>query len=321
MIKIDIISGFLGAGKTTLIKKILKEKPLDEKIAIIENEFGEIGIDGTLLRQGGVEIREISSGCICCSLTDNFEKSLVEVIRLYNPDRVIIEPTGIAKLSDVLKNCRPAVKKGDVKIGMCLAVVNVLNYQMYMQNWQEFFRNQIEQAQAIILSRTGQADARTIEAIARDIRQINPQAAVITTPWDLLDAKTIMLASEKDDSISLASRMQQETVHSHSCGHDHHVHTHGHDAGEVFDVWGMETPKTYSKQDIQNALGKLSDPKFGKAVRAKGIVQLECGGWLQFDYVTGETELRAIEPDYTGRMCVIGTNLNKPALEKLFAGE
>lgn len=318
MIKIDIISGFLGAGKTTLIKKLLREKPADEKTAIIENEFGEISIDGALLKRGGIEIREISSGCICCTLTDNFEKSLAEVIKICNPDRVIIEPSGVAKLSDVLKNCNTVLKKGNARIEMCLTVVSVLNFQMYMQNWGEFFQNQIEQAKTIILSRTQQTDNRNVEIIVRNIRRINQKAAIITTPWDQLDAKTILFASENNGSVSLTAQMEKENDHLCNSGHCHN-HDHAHDASGFFDAWGVESPKVYCKQDIQKALRELSNQKFGRVIRAKGIVPLEDGNWMQFDYVTGEIEMTPIEPDYTGRLCVIGSGLNKQALEKLFA--
>lgn len=315
MTKIDIISGFLGAGKTTLIKKILIENPYNEKIAIIENEFGEIGIDGTLLKRDGIVVREIFSGCICCTLADNFEKSLDQVIKQFNPDRVIIEPTGIAKLPDVLKNCRKALKRENVGIGICLTVVNLLNYRMFMQNWREFFQSQIKYTGAVILSRTQKTDPDLIEEVTREIRSISPKVKIITTPWDLIDAKTILLASENDSSLSLVSQMEQE-MHGHTlqCRH----HEHNHDAVDLLEAWGMETSRAFSETYISNALQELKNQIYGKVIRSKGIIFLDTGKWMQFDFVTGEIDMRAADPDYTGRICVIGDKLNKPALNKLF---
>lgn len=344
MVKIDIVSGFLGAGKTTLIKKILDEKPADQVICVIENEFGDIGIDGDQLQQSGVEVVEIYSGCICCTLIGNFERALNELIEKYHPERIIIEPTGIAKLSDVLRACEDALQKEDVRLGMCVVVVNAMNYDMYMKNWPEFFINQIEQAKTIVLSRSQNVDPESLEKTAYGIRRINPEANMITTPWDRMDAKTIILAAERDAALSLENEVKRESKcctcgHIHHPGEDHHhhehlhhehdhkehechdhhgEHEHDHSADEVFQVWGVETPKSFAKEEVQNALEFLSESRYGKVLRAKGIVQLNGGDWIKFDFVPGETGCIGWKPDYTGRICVIGENLDKKALEELF---
>ena len=333
MVKIDIISGFLGAGKTTLIKKILDEKPAGQVICIIENEFGDIGIDGEQLQQSGVEVMEIYSGCICCTLIGNFERALNELIEKYHPERIIIEPTGIAKLSDVLRACEDALEKEDVRLGMCLVVVNAMNYDMYMRNWPEFFINQIEQAKTIVMSRSQNVDPELLEKTARDLRRLNPGANMITTPWDQIDAKTIIQAAERDAALSLENEVKQE-VKRCACGHHHHEEEHrhahhedcqahhheehDHSADEVFQVWGVETPRAFLKEGLQNALDALSESRYGKVLRAKGIVQSEDGNWMKFDFVPGETGLIDWKPDYTGRICVIGEDLDKPALAELF---
>lgn len=332
MVKIDIISGFLGAGKTTLIKKILDEKPAGQVICVIENEFGDIGIDGDQLLKSGVEVMEIYSGCICCTLIGNFERALGELIDKYNPERIIIEPTGIAKLSDVLRACEDALQREEVSLGMCLVVVNAMNYDMYMRNWPEFFINQIEQAKTVVMSRSQNVEPESLEKTARDIRRLNPGANMITTPWDQMDAKFIMQAAERDAALSLENEVKQE-VNCCACGHHHHeeghhheeehTHCHGeheqdHSADEMFQVWGVETPRAFLKQELQKALDGLSEGRCGKVLRAKGIVQLQDGNWTKFDFVPGETELIDWKPDYTGRICVIGEDLNKPALVELF---
>jgi G3E family GTPase len=319
---IDIISGFLGAGKTTLIQKILSEKPKDEVVALIENEFGDVGIDGDLVKGDGVEVREIYSGCICCTLVGHFERALSELIDKYHPMRIIIEPSGIAKLSDVLRACETSLARGDVRLGMCLVVVNALNYDMYMKNWPEFFLNQISFARTVVLSRAQNASSEVLERVFSDIARINPDANIITTPWFRIKAETIVRAAERDAASSLVHELMEEL----SAHHHHHeeegracgVHEHGHDADEVFDVWGLETPRRYAAADIEAALGALEDGRYGIVLRAKGIVQTGDGQWTQFDFVPGETALTARDADYTGRICVIGQNLNKPALAALF---
>lgn len=337
MIKIDIISGFLGAGKTTLIQKILNEKQKDEVVALIENEFGDVGIDGDLVKGDGVEVREIYSGCICCTLVGHFERALAELIEKYGPTRIMIEPTGIAKLSDVLRACETSLEREDVRLGMCLVVVNALNYDMYMKNWPEFFINQITHARTVVLSRVQNADPGQIERVSADIARINPGANIITTPWFRISAQTIIRAAEKDAEASLEWELiREETEHHHHEEEDHHHHeedghhheeeghacgVHGHDADEVFDVWALETPRRYAEESIKSALQSLDGGKYGTILRAKGIVQTGDGQWTQFDFVPGETALTRRDADYTGRICVIGQDLNKPELAALFGQE
>lgn len=335
MTKIDIISGFLGAGKTTLIKKILDERKEGEVIAIIENEFGDVGIDGDILQEQGIQVEEIYSGCICCTLLGNFERALLELIQKYRPDRIIIEPTGIAKLSDVERACVTVQERDDVQPGMRIVVVNATNYDKYMRGWPEFFTDQIEHAKTIVFSRAQLADAQTLETVAREIRRINPSARQITTPWEEIGAETIIRVAERDVAMSL----EHELTHHHggacTCGHHHeehhhdhgqdhahdhdHEHDHGHDADEVFEVWGIETPKVFSKESLENALEKLDGGVFGTVLRAKGIVHLDNGSWTQFDFVPGEVNLKDRGPDYTGRLCVIGEKLDQKALAELFS--
>lgn len=338
--KIGIISGFLGAGKTTLIKKLLAEKLVPaEKIVIIENEFGEIGIDGGFLRQPGIEIREINSGCICCTLVGDFGLALNDVLKRYHPERVIIEPSGVGKLSEVLEACRRMTEKGQIRLNMCVTVVDALKYQMYLRNFSEFFVNQLEYATTIILSRTQKADGAKLQAVVNDIRRINRRANLITTPWEQLDAQTILSVAEHDGLFALECQLEDEIkagrcgcqhgrtgeaqADDHAgcphCGDDHiHAHNHHHEADEVFDVWGVETPKSFSKEEIQIALEALSEPIYGTVLRAKGILPFQGSEWWQFDFVPEEFEIRAMIPDYTGRLCVIGENLNLIALAKLF---
>lgn len=337
MTKIDIISGFLGAGKTTLIKKILDEREEGQMIAIIENEFGDVGIDGDILQEQGIQVEEIYSGCICCTLLGNFERSLLELIQKYKPDRIIIEPTGIAKLSDVERACVTVQERDDVQPGMRIVVVNATNYDKYMRGWPEFFTDQIEHAKTIVFSRAQLADAQTLETVAREIRRTNPTARQITTPWEEISAETIIRVAERDVAMSLEHELmhhhgepctcghhhehhhEEHDHHEHSHDHEHdHGHEHGHDADEVFEVWGAETPKIFGKEDLESALKKLDRGEFGTVLRAKGIVQLNGGAWTQFDFVPGEVNLKDRGPDYTGRICVIGEKLDKKALTELF---
>ncbi len=333
MTKIDIISGFLGAGKTTLIKKILDERKPAQVIAIIENEFGDVGIDGDILQEQGIQVEEIYSGCICCTLLGNFERALLELIQKYNPDRIIIEPTGIAKLSDVERACIAVQECDDVQPGMRIVVVNATNYDRYMNGWPEFFTDQIEHAKTIVFSRAQQADAQTLEAVAREIRRINPTARQITTPWEEISAETIMRVAERDVAVSLEHELAHHHGEACTCGHHHHEHEHehcnehdehahgrehDHTADEAFEVWGVETPRVFNKENLETALEKLDGGEFGTVLRAKGIVQLNGGEWAQFDFVPGEVNLKDRGPDYTGRLCVIGEKLDKAALGKLF---
>lgn len=329
-IKIDIISGFLGAGKTTLIKKLLEEKPADEKIVIIENEFGQVGIDGAILSKGDFQVREITSGCICCTLVGEFEKALEEIITKIKPGRIIIEPTGIGKLSDVVKACGAEKLKDILELNMLITVVDVMKYQLYTINFSEFFRNQIENAKTIILSRTQKADRKKVQDVVIALRKLNAAANIITTPWGSLSAERIKAVAEKDVSISLEHQLgitgnvvDGKHIHKHpddckcGCGH---THSHNYHADKVFDVWSTETPRAYDEAELKEMLDKLGDKAlFGMVLRGKGIFQLNSGKWIQFDYVPGETIIKETDADYSGRLCFIGTGLKKDELGKLFS--
>mgnify|MGYP005768543623 CR=1 FL=1 len=373
MTKIDIFSGFLGAGKTTLIQKLLKEAYKGEQVVLIENEFGEIGIDGGFLKEAGIEIREMNSGCICCSLVGDFGEALKEVIGKYSPDRIIIEPSGVGKLSDVIKAVQKVEDSVDIKLNSFTTLVDVTKCKMYMKNFGEFFSNQIEYAGTIILSRTDteKATQEKVEAAVELIRSLNKTAAVITTPISQLSGKKILDTMENNTSLE-KELMEEETCpvcgghhhhhdheecdhdhhhhdheecdhdhhhhdheecdhdhhhhdhdhHDHGeCGHDHHHDHHGHHhADEVFTSWGKETVKTYSKEEIQKILDALSnDQSYGMVLRAKGMVEGKDGQWIYFDMVPGEADIRQGVPDYTGRLCVIGSKLAEDKLAELFS--
>ena len=353
MTKIDIISGFLGAGKTTLIQKLLREAFKGEQVVLIENEFGEIGIDGGFLKEAGIEIREMNSGCICCSLVGDFGASLKEVIETYHPDRILIEPSGVGKLSDVKKAVESVKTDADVALNSATTVVDVKKCKMYLKNFGEFYKNQVESAGAIILSRTDIADDDKVEQAVAQIRALNPDAPIITTPEDQIDGAKLFEIMEQH-APSLEEELMEETrcdvcgghhgpgeehhhdhdhghhhEHDHDgCGHDHH-HGHDHDhhghhhhqADEVFGSWGLETVKKYSAQDLKVRLDALGDADtYGMVLRAKGMVEGDKGTWIYFDMVPGEVELREGQPDYTGRICVIGSKLKEDALKELFAG-
>ena len=389
MTKIDIISGFLGAGKTTLIKKLLDEAFQGEKIVLIENEFGEIGIDGGFLKDAGVEITEMNSGCICCSLVGDFGTALKKVLDDYAPDRIVIEPSGVGKLSDVIAAVEGVQKDTpELHLNSFVTVVDATKAKVYMKNFGEFFNNQVEHASAILLSRTQKMDQTKLDGAVRLLREKNDKAAILTTPWDQLTGAQIIAAMEGGHS--LAEELMEEIAHHHHehehdedcdcgchdhdhhhhdhdheehehhhdhdehdhshcdhehghcehehehehhhdhdhdeatctacCGHDHHHHHHGHDADEVFISWGRETPRKYSREDLQEALSALAmSEDYGYILRAKGMVPCEDGQtWLHFDLVPGEFEIREGAADYTGRLCVIGSELKEDQLEKLF---
>lgn len=384
MTKIDIVSGFLGAGKTTLIKKLLAEALGDTKVVLIENEFGEIGIDGGFLKEAGIEIKEMNSGCICCSLVGDFGTSLKEVMKTYEPERILIEPSGVGKLSDVMKAVQDVIDTKEVVLNSAVAVVDAAKCKMYIKNFGEFFINQIAHAGTIILSRTGNISEDKLNKCIELIREHNGQATIITTPWDELDGKDILLTIEgaKDLEAEMMAELkanrnkEEEHEHHHhhgeECGHDHHHHEeegghehhhhheeecgheqhhheeehghhheeecgheHHHDHGpdctcgchdhdhhhadEVFTSWGMETPSAYSKEDIEHILEELEDEKeYGFVLRAKGMVPGAEGGWVYFDYVPGESNVRDGKPDVTGKFCVIGSKLNEDKLKALF---
>ena len=361
MVKIDIISGFLGAGKTTLIKKLLKEAFEGEQVVLIENEFGEIGIDGGFLKDAGIEIREMNSGCICCSLVGDFGASLKEVVEKYHPDRILIEPSGVGKLSDVIKAVQGVEEDVDIQLNSYTTVVDAKKCKMYMRNFGEFFDNQVQYAGAIIMSRTDIVDEKKAMESMELLRSINEKAAIITTPIEKLDGKKILEVMEHP--VSLADDLlKEEHEHPHhhdhddecGCGHDHdhehHHHDHdecgcGHDhdhehhhhdhddecgcghhhdhhhhhADEVFTSWGRETIKKFTREGLEKMLESLSaSEEYGVILRAKGMLPAEDGTWIYFDMVPEETEIREGSPEYTGRLCVIGSKLNEEKLVKLF---
>ena len=367
MTKIDIFSGFLGAGKTTLIKKLLSEALKGEQVVLIENEFGQIGIDGGFLKEAGIEIKEMNSGCICCSLVGDFGASLKEVLSKYKPDRILIEPSGVGKLSDVMKAVADAIDEHEVILNSAVAVVDASKAKMYIKNFGEFFVNQIEHAGTIVLSRTGNISKEKLDAAIELIKEHNDKATIITTPWDDIEGKDILETIEgaKDLEKEMMEELEREHHHHHDdddecdCGcHDHHHHHHDddededehehhhhhhhddddecdcgchdhdheghhhhhHHADEVFTSWGMETANTYTKADIENILKAFADDdKYGFILRAKGMVPNSEGGWVYFDYVPEESNVRDGKPDVTGKICVIGSKIKEDALAELFA--
>ena len=381
MTKIDIFSGFLGAGKTTLIKKLLKEAYKGEQVVLIENEFGEIGIDGGFLKEAGVEIREMNSGCICCSLVGDFGTALKEVIAKYEPQRIVIEPSGVGKLSDVIKAVQKIENEVEIKLNSFTTVVDATKCKMYMKNFGEFFSNQIEYAGTVILSRTDKASEEKIATALEIIRGLNQTAAVITTPIEKLSGEKILDTMENNRSLEkelmdeevcpvcgghhdhehhhdheecgCGHEHEHEHHHEHEhehhhdhdheecgcghdhehehhhdhdheecgCGHDHdHDHHHHHHADEVFTSWGKETTKKYTKEGIHEILEALSNhnDEYGMVLRAKGMVEGEDGQWIYFDMVPGEADVREGAPEYTGRICVIGSKMNEANLARLF---
>ena len=356
MTKTSVISGFLGAGKTTLIKKLVKEVFNGEQVVIIENEFGEIGIDSGFLKESGIMITEMNSGCICCSLVGDFSKSLKDVIDKYNPDRIIIEPSGVGKLSDVLKAVNDVAKDADIEVTSSVAVVDAKKAKMYSKNFGEFFADQIATASTVVLSRTQLVNEKQLDTAVDIIKNLNKKANIITTPWDEIDGHVILNAIEK--TVDINAELLEETIAEHhehhhhehhhhehqhgeecTCGHhhdheEHHHHEHGeectcghhhdhdhehHHADDVFTSWGIETHKKYSADEIKDILNRLSDnDEYGVVLRAKGIIASDDGKWIHFDFVPEEFEVRFGEADYTGRICVIGTKLNTDVLEKTF---
>ena len=378
MTKIDIMSGFLGAGKTTLIKKLLKEALADTKVVLIENEFGEIGIDGGFLKEAGIEIKEMNSGCICCSLVGDFGASLKEVLDTYKPERVIIEPSGVGKLSDVEKAVLNVDTEVDAVLNSKVAVVDACKCKMYMKNFGEFFLNQIEHADTIVLSRTDKLSQDKLEKVVSMIREHNEHATIITTPWEQISGADILATMEQENDLLAAMLEELEEHHHHHeheehecccghhhheeehecccghhghehhhehhheheeheccCGHHHHEeeheckcgghhhdheHHHDHHADEVFTSWGLETPAQYTMEEIYAILEALEDEaQYGMILRAKGMVPCADGTWIYFDYVPGECDVRSGKPDVTGKLCVIGSNLNEENLTGLFA--
>ena len=342
MTKIDIFSGFLGAGKTTLIKKLIKESFAGQKVVLIENEFGEIGIDGGFLKESGIQINELNAGCICCSLVGDFRAALQQVVEQYHPDRIVIEPSGVGKLSDVTRAVEGVAEHLDVQLSSFVTVADVNKVKMYMKNFGEFYDDQISHASCIILSRTQNATEEKIAAAVAMLREKNPTATIVTTAWDALTGEQILKAmSTKDDFkaelIAMAAKANEEHAHEdeeeehehhhhhdHDDDHDehcccgHHHHHHDHDADEVFTSWGVETAKKIAKADIEHALTELDTGKYGMILRSKGIVDGGADGWLEFDYVPGEWEVRARGADVGGKLVVIGSKLNEKAIAELF---
>ena len=373
--KIDIFSGFLGAGKTTLIKKLIKEAFAGEKIVLIENEFGEIGIDGGFMREAGIQVNELNSGCICCSLVGDFREALKKVVETYHPDRILIEPSGVGKLSDVTRAVEGVAETLPVLLNSFVTVADVNKVKMYMKNFGEFYDDQISHASCIILSRTQTASEEKIAAAVALLREKNPTATIVTTPWDALTGEQILKAmSTKNDFkaelIAMAAKANEEHAHDDEdeehehhhhhdhddddhdghccCGHHHdhdedddedehehhhhhdhddhdghcccghHHHHHDHDADEVFTSWGVETAKKFSKADIEHALTELDSGNYGMILRSKGIVDGGADGWLEFDYVPGEWEVRARGADVGGKLVVIGSKLDEKAIAALF---
>ena len=334
MTKIDIISGFLGAGKTTFIKQLLKEAISGEKVVLIENEFGQIGIDGGFLKDAGIEIREMNSGCICCSLVGDFGRSLEEVLTKYQPDRVIIEPSGVGKLSDVMNAVKNVASEIEVMLNSAVTVVDVNKCRMYMKNFGEFFNNQIENAGTIVLSRTDVADPKKVQGAVEMLRQHNAKATIVTTPCsELTGAQLLEMIEQEDDMAEELMKEAREHMHEHhhhhdhdddcDCGcHDHDHEHHHHHADEVFTSWGVESARKYTKEEITNALTALEDAdKYGMILRAKGIVPAEDGSWIHFDYVPGTPDVRSGSAGTTGRLCVIGSGIHEDALTELFHAE
>ena len=317
MTKIDIYSGFLGAGKTTLIKKMIKEAYHGQKLVLIENEFGEIGIDGGFLQEAGIQITEMNSGCICCSLVGDFGRALKKVIAEYAPDRILIEPSGVGKLSDVIGAVRK-VTSDDVQLGNFVTVADATKCKMYMKNFGEFYNNQIETANTIILSRTDGMTEEKLDQCVNMIREHNKDAVIVTTPWPELTGEQLMEAMEQRSTIAIELAKLEEEAHHH-----HHHHHHGHDADEVFISWGEETHKKFTKAEIERILKALEDADaYGIVLRAKGYVaNAEGEKWIHFDYVPGEPDIRDGGAMVTGRICVIGSKLNEEAVAKLFGVE
>ena len=396
MTKIDIISGFLGAGKTTFIKKTLEDVFQGEKIVLIENEFGEVGIDGGFLKDAGIEITEMNSGCICCSLVGDFGRNLREVLERFHPDRILIEPSGVGKLSDVMKSVTDLEGEQDVKLNGLITVVNTLKATKQMRAFGEFFNNQIEYATVIVLSRTQKASGEQLEAVVKEIQEKNPKAAVITTPWDEIDGKQIygLIDEKKSLQEELMEEAKRHAHHHHEHGHEehgheheegcgchehgheheegcgchehgheehhhehehghgehhhdhehdhgehdhehhhdhgegctcgchdhgHHGHHHDHHADEIFTSWGIETPHKFTRDVIEHAMKVFCEGEdYGVILRSKGMVPAEDGSWIYFDMVDGEYELRDGQPDYTGRIVVIGTDIEESRLKELF---
>ena len=348
MVKINVISGFLGAGKTTLIKKLLTGSLRNEKVVLLENEYGEIGIDGGFMKDAGITVTELNAGCICCTLAGDFQAAVDQLIDTYHPDRILVEPTGVGKLSEILSAVEKAkTRHPEIEVGGSATVVDAGKCRMYMKNFGEFFLDQVKSASTVIFSRTQLLSPDRVEKSRQLIAEAHPDARIITTPWDDMEpdfilevienGKPIWFAPLEDDDDDEEDEHEhhhhdhdhdddehEHHHHDHDHGHEHHHHHHHHgegehDADEVFGNIGLETAQRYEKDEIRDILSKLSDEEeYGRILRAKGILQNAAGEWFQFDYVPGEIDLRDGSADYTGRLCVIGADLNEKALTELF---
>ena len=327
MTKVDIISGFLGAGKTTFIKKLIEDVFPGERLVLIENEFGEIGIDGGFLKDAGVEITEMNSGCICCTLVGDFSKALQKVLADYTPDRVIIEPSGVGKLSDVVKAIEGVKDEADIEIDGRITVVDGKKAKIYLKNFGEFFNNQVEHASTIVISRTQMMTDEKVEECVHMLREKNAEATIISTPWEELGKDAVLHALQHGAEIEgiLEEHAHEHDDHEHhhhhddECGCGHHHDHHHHHADEVFTSWGRETIKKFTREGLEKMLESLSaSEEYGVILRAKGMLPAEDGTWIYFDMVPEETEIREGSPEYTGRLCVIGSKLNEEKLAKLF---
>lgn len=332
MTKVDIISGFLGAGKTTFIKLLIENVFAGEKLVLIENEFGEIGIDGGFLKDAGIEITEMNSGCICCTLVGDFSRALQKVIEEYHPDRVLIEPSGVGKLSDVARAVERVKKEAEIEIDGRITIVDGKKAKMYLENFGEFYRDQVAYADTIVMSRTQLMEAHKIEECVKVLREENKEAAIISTPWDKLSREAIEHALSSDSQLEGIFEEEECPVcghhhHGEECHHGHHHegechHGHHHEhhhADEVFTSWGQETAHKYTEEELDFLLKALSETEgYGTILRAKGIIEMENGTWKQFDLVPQEYEVRESTADYAGRLCVIGTDLNEEELMRLF---
>ena len=312
MTVIDIYSGFLGAGKTTLIKKMINEAYQGQKLVLIENEFGEIGIDGGFMQDAGIEVTEMNSGCICCSLVGDFDKALRQVIETYHPDRILIEPSGVGKLSDVLAAAQKVTGE-DVKMGHAVTVVDAGKVKIYSKNFGEFYDNQVQTASTIVLSRSQMIPQEKLHNAVHLLKELNPDAAMITTSWDELSGEQMIAAMEGVSSVA-ADLKEIEEEHHCGCGHHHH----DHHADEVFTSWGVETPKKFTVEELKTALEAINSGKYGIILRAKGIIPCTDGGWIHFDYVPGEAEIRSGSAAVTGKLCVIGAQMDEAGVAAVF---
>ena len=318
MTKVDIISGFLGAGKTTFIKQLIEQVFTGEKLVLIENEFGEIGIDGGFLKDAGIEITEMNSGCICCTLVGDFSKALQKVLEEYKPDRVLIEPSGVGKLSDIVKAIEDVKKDAEIEISGRITVVDGKKAVLYLKNFGEFFEDQVKHASTIVISRTQMMSGEKIEECVHILREENAEAAIISTPWDELSGEAVCRALDHGAEIEEFLQNHSEHEGECGCGHHHHGHHHHH-ADEIFTSWGKETAHKYTDEELDFLLKALAETEgYGTVLRSKGIIAMADGTWKQFDLVPEEYEVRESGADYTGRICVIGTDLKEEELMRLF---